>query len=709
MKRKQHPYSVYSAPIEVRYAARVMGRDRDPYVSFETLLQHFGLLENGLAQLRSSTLYKGYKAKLAAHETARQRLVVTAWEIEESECFTAFLDALHDENKERLGFADRELQSFRSIFSDRGCKEVEDDKDYLQAIYEDECEIPMKKSVSGHQWGARRPMMRTRSVAIQALPIVYPFISPFFSVLSLLLDDISLVQVWFVVEYYADIYLYPPPLLHPQLPQSCQRMPAKRARGKTTISKPTRGSGLNPSHVPADSQMHLSDEQPHEPMPNAFNPHEGLNSYAQAGYAPFTPAHDVIDTHAGPSNAYAGPSSAQAGYAPFTPAHDVIDTYAGPSNTYEDYDLYSSRHLNNLSHFNSMQAPNPHHIQLPQSFDDEDEPTEPQRRPLPITTGEISQSHVIHTAGPARSSNTRRRTRKLPATPYIAHETVVSATMQAAAGLAEAPDSNRRFQLTGPMREQIFNCSKELVVGIVFMEDAMASSPADKERIVKSVIRNAMPKIPGLRGTPRWDNQKKDLTKIWRAVLIMRTELTTLTREGVVLAYKLFPPQGSLISPEAFRIERVRHLIQENKFMHEYSFNADGTLKIHSKFKNPFILHLVTRLVWNMRFRLDTLLISPCRELHYVMGAAGTFTKCILLEQGHATLTASKVSSDSNSSTFQMLCSDMDSLTDEEKAELDGWKDHMVICGISQQRVGNELSDFDLSPADLERDSDADA
>lgn len=225
-------------------------------------------------------------------------------------------------------------------------------------------------------------------------------------------------------------------------------------------------------------------------------------------------------------------------------------------------------------------------------------------------------------------------------------------------------------------------------------------------------------------GTPRWDNQKKDLAKIWRAVLVMRTELTTLTREGIVLAYELFPPQGSSISPEAFRIERVRRLVQENRFMHEYSFNAvcffftsnrmltrqqDGTLTIHSKFKNPFILHLVTRLVWNTRFRLDTLLVSPHRELHYAMGAAGTFTKRILLEQGHAILTASKVSSDSNNSTFQMLCSDMDGLTDEEKVELDGWKDYMVICGISQQRVGNELSDFDLSPADLDCDSDADA
>ncbi|KAG1905851.1 uncharacterized protein F5891DRAFT_1182914 [Suillus fuscotomentosus] len=182
-------------------------------------------------------------------------------------------------------------------------------------------------------------------------------------------------------------------------------------------------------------------------------------------YAPFAPAHDVIDTYAGPSNTYAGPSSTHADYVPFAPAHDVINTYARPSNAYKDYDSYSLGHLNDLSHFNTMQVPNPHHIQLPQLFDDEDELMDPQHCPLPITTGEISQSHVIH----------------LPAIPYIAHETVVSETTQAAAGLAEAPDSNRHLQITGPMCEQIFKRSKELVVGIMFMEDMMASSPADKK------------------------------------------------------------------------------------------------------------------------------------------------------------------------------------------------------------------------------------
>ncbi|KAG1900152.1 uncharacterized protein F5891DRAFT_980444 [Suillus fuscotomentosus] len=595
MKRKQHPYCVYSAPIEVHYAARVMGSDRDPHVSFETLFKHFGLLENGLVQLCSLTLYKGYKAKLAARETAHQRLVVTAWEIEESEHFTAFLDALHDENKEQVGFADRELQNLRSRLPSLEIHNSDDN----QIILDDSSD---SDSDEEECLGA--------SVGDEALPIV----------------NVMRIFICTLHPYCT--------LSHPSPASACLR---NEPESNTYASPSSAQAGYAP-FAPAHDVINT--------YAGPSNTHTGPSS-VQAGYAPFAPAHDIINTYAGPSNTYAGPSSAHADYAPFAPAHDIIDTYAGPSNTYAGP---SSVHTD--------------YAPFAPAYDVIDTYAGPSNAYEDY--GEISHSHVIHTAGPARSSNMRQHTRKLPATLYIAHETVVSETMQAAAGLAEALDNNRHLQITGPMCEQIFKRSKELVIGI------------------------ATPKIPGLHGTPHWDNQKKDLSKIWRTVLVMRMVLTTLTREGIVLAYEFLPPQGSSISPEAFCIER------------------DGMLTIHSKFKNPFILHLVMRLVWNMCFRLDTLLISPHRELHYVMGAAGTFTKHILLEQGHMILTVSKVSLDSNNSTFQMLCSDMDGLTDEEKVELDGWKDHMVICGISQQHVGNELSDFNLSPADLDHDLDTD-
>ncbi|KAG1795564.1 uncharacterized protein BJ212DRAFT_1489694 [Suillus subaureus] len=66
-----------------------------------------------------------------------------------------------------------------------------------------------------------------------------------------------------------------------------------------TILKPARGSSLNPSHVSADMQINLPDEQPQPPM-TSFNPHQ---------QQPTFDAHNQPST--GHSNyGYSGPSSA---------------------------------------------------------------------------------------------------------------------------------------------------------------------------------------------------------------------------------------------------------------------------------------------------------------------------------------------------------------------------------------------------------------
>ncbi|KAG1733604.1 uncharacterized protein EDB91DRAFT_632361 [Suillus paluster] len=88
-----------------------------------------------------STLYKAFKATLAGREAARQRLLATAWEIEEAKRFSTFLQALHDENRNRLKFKDDELKQLGNVFSERGRTEVDNDTNYLQAAYDDECEM----------------------------------------------------------------------------------------------------------------------------------------------------------------------------------------------------------------------------------------------------------------------------------------------------------------------------------------------------------------------------------------------------------------------------------------------------------------------------------------------------------------------------------------------------------------------------------------
>ncbi|KAG2344879.1 hypothetical protein BDR05DRAFT_998885 [Suillus weaverae] len=141
LSRKYLPYPPNPSPLELRYAARVMKSKFQPEFSLEETQKLEEQLESGLSQMTTLTLYKGYKAKLASHEVARQRMVLAMWEIDEVARYEAFLISIYGENEWRFKMVEGELQGFRKIFSQHGQAELEDDGQYLQAVYEDESEI----------------------------------------------------------------------------------------------------------------------------------------------------------------------------------------------------------------------------------------------------------------------------------------------------------------------------------------------------------------------------------------------------------------------------------------------------------------------------------------------------------------------------------------------------------------------------------------
>ncbi|KAG1721548.1 uncharacterized protein EDB91DRAFT_1256471 [Suillus paluster] len=155
--RKNFPYpprrSIFPASVEVDYSAHVMGRGYQPEFSLEATQKSEEQLERGLSQMSSPTVYKGYRARLAAREAACQRLLLTAWEIEEAERFATFIKAIHTENERWFGMVEEELQDFRRMFSQHGQEEVAGNKSYLQAVYEDKCEVLRIISVQADQVG----------------------------------------------------------------------------------------------------------------------------------------------------------------------------------------------------------------------------------------------------------------------------------------------------------------------------------------------------------------------------------------------------------------------------------------------------------------------------------------------------------------------------------------------------------------------------
>ncbi|KAG2344900.1 hypothetical protein BDR05DRAFT_947218 [Suillus weaverae] len=407
--------------------------------------------------------------------------------------------------------------------------------DYLQAIYEDECEILCVTSAQAKQI-SKILGSRVKDAFLQSRDAESRSRLPSFEIHddedddddddSIVLDHSDLdpeeecpgvgaaaclsnhgcvICMLMLCGYLSVPFALPTPF------KSCSYMPAKRAKG---------------------SQLNLSNKQPCKPMANYFNPH----ATSSASYNDYVPSnynndnaqassssrvattdqstdyvHSDYNTQAGPLsspyidqtlstyghnsyNAQAGPSSSA--YTDQTlnpPDHNNYNTHAdyAPPFNYNDYNacdnpygtlegLYNHLHYpDDLSSFDNMSstAPNLHHIQVPQLFDDDKAELSLEAQYDPITTGEIPESQHAHA---------------MPGTPYPTHQNPViqpnvaamaqgTGTMQATASHTGAPGENCYFEVTGAVHDQIFQHTKDLVVGIVFTEDVMASSSANKK------------------------------------------------------------------------------------------------------------------------------------------------------------------------------------------------------------------------------------
>ncbi|KAG1808951.1 uncharacterized protein BJ212DRAFT_1302842 [Suillus subaureus] len=139
---------------------------------------------------------------------------------------------------------------------------------------------------------------------------------------------------------------------------------------------------------------------------------------------------------------------------------------------------------------------------------------------------EIPDSNVIHTLGPARSSEQHQRSQHMPPTPTLAPYSVPSLSMHAptpasttAAGLsseaATLAETTVQSKISMAAYEQVHSCSRELIKGIIFTPDANVSSPTDQKCIIKETINKAVPSVLSLHSLTQWPAIPKDISAIW--------------------------------------------------------------------------------------------------------------------------------------------------------------------------------------------------
>lgn len=194
----------------------------------------------------------------------------------------------------------------------------------------------------------------------------------------------------------------------------------------------------------------------------------------------------------------------------------------------------------------------------------------------------------------------------------------------------------RNITLAKEVREQIVGDAKRDIVGVLFTENAVSQTPADRKTVIKAAVMHAVPRFSSLTVTFNAIVNKDQLRTLSQALTNARGKIIDIARSGVPHAYNLYRPrhvQGQ--TPLEYRVHIATALVDAASglaFMHTHHFDENNNLHIDSYFDNDFIKHVVVRFVWyygNERFLGN----SPLQSLVNVTAIAGAATHCVLLEQ----------------------------------------------------------------------------
>ncbi|KAG1857799.1 hypothetical protein F4604DRAFT_1931304 [Suillus subluteus] len=101
----------------------------------EDLYEGMELLQNGLSRLSDRTFRKAALFKHAAQQGLKHAIIYTSWKLEMSSRERDFLQSLQEEQEEDFKLAESEMAVYRQIVCARGLPSLQDEKDYLQAVF----------------------------------------------------------------------------------------------------------------------------------------------------------------------------------------------------------------------------------------------------------------------------------------------------------------------------------------------------------------------------------------------------------------------------------------------------------------------------------------------------------------------------------------------------------------------------------------------
>ncbi|KAG0693788.1 hypothetical protein DFH29DRAFT_881176 [Suillus ampliporus] len=620
-------------------------------------------IAKGFSQLSFATLYSLFKSKLAGRKAARQRLVTMAWELEESEWFTTFLDGVHHENKDRLLFSDEELKQIRNIFCEWTQEQINDDTNYLQAVYDDDCEIlctvaAQAKVLSKHLGlRVKEDVLGSMGVSSHSPQFVDDSMDDDKGAGD---DDEEANEE----DNAIDGCFLCKTNLNQVMPGGC----GSQHKGKSAILKPARGSGLNPSGLPIADQLRLATELPRMSL---FN----FNLYGETGrWQAQDEWQQSPDNAQGSSSHYHVPIQEQPSYG------DGQDPSLCTDKPEQDfYDHFHDALLDPSLSFNNFQNQQEFSAPVPRWIEDAHDGG----------ASLIDRGDGL-TGSPARTTTTCTvQWTTMPATPYSTSQTptittegqthsIIARAQEMLSGTEALLPPQNIISLTPETTAQVIQMAKIMVAQIIFSKYAMAYSRRQRKRLIDKVIKDSIPNEFGPDVVFRGFITNVHCKQVRNALSTKRGKITDFAREGACDTFQLFPP-----------INRFTLGADPLTFMHDVYFDENDVIIIHAKFQNRFIMANVICFIWywGLASFLGT---SPLTSIKHIVAVAGAATHCTLHEQGKGHLELDLFGGEVHHRKFKDITGAFDSLTPAEKDEFEKYLHEYTMRSLDEREGTGE-------------------
>ncbi|KAG2153821.1 hypothetical protein DEU56DRAFT_907301 [Suillus clintonianus] len=194
------------------------------------------------------------------------------------------------------------------------------------------------------------------------------------------------------------------------------------------------------------------------------------------------------------------------------------------------------------------------------------------------------------------------------------------------------------IRVSSDVQKQITVRAKTKLVQYWLTLHAMAGSDAQKRAVVNLAIADAIPGIIGMHvhvSNPTMANQRQQLMGAWTT---MFTNLVKLVWVCAPFSFDIYPPQGSNVVPDELRRRVIDAVINDQRhplaFMHQFTVNSAGDVTIlDGVLNNSFILRMVICFVWCSNTGILDCITDPLKDFNSIFAAIGAVTKLILFEQ----------------------------------------------------------------------------